>query len=169
MGGLWPSRPTRCLSLGAFTPQLKADISSLHRTVVTAPEIPQRNLVRPSGLSYLLSSRHCGSGFVKARAWVFVNGILESPIPDFPKWVISRHVTSLNRTAHNFSEVSTLESLDPSSPGLSIPRFLISRNGRYYDTWPPSIGQLRSIWDFHNGKSRSLVNMNPDSAIPNFP
>jgi hypothetical protein len=152
------------------------------------------------------------SGFIKARARPIVNRTPESPIPDFPKRVISRHVTSLNRTAHNCSGVSTLESFDPLSPGLPIPRSPISRNGRSYDTWPPSIGRLRSIpgfpqWkvpiscqqesrfrdprfpvmgdlttrglrqsdgldlsrDFHKGKSRSLVNRNPDSAIPDFP
>jgi hypothetical protein len=96
----------------------------------------------------MLSSRHYGSGFVKARARVFVNGTPESPIPDFPKRVISQHVTSLNRTVHNCSGVSTMESPDPLSPGLPISRFPISRNGRSHDAWPPSIGRLRSIPGF---------------------
>jgi hypothetical protein len=160
----------------------------------------------------MLLSQHYGSGFVKARARVFVNGTPESPIPDFPKRVISQHVTSLNRTVHNCSRVSTQESPDPLSPGLPISRFPISRNGRSHDMWPPSIERLRSIprfspWkipnscqqesrfrdsrfpemgdlttrglrqldgpdlsqDFHNGKSRSLVNRTPDFLTPGFP
>jgi hypothetical protein len=103
------------------------------------PEISRRNLVHPSGLSHMLLSRNYGSGFVKARARVFVSGTPESSIPDFPKRVISQHVTSLNRTVHNCSGVSTQESPDPLSPGLPISRFLISQNGRSLDAWPPSI------------------------------
>jgi hypothetical protein len=128
--------------------QRKTGISSSHLTVVTTPEISRTNLFLPSGLSHLLSSRHYGSGFVKARAWVFVNGIPESPIPDFPKRLISRHVTSLNRTVHNCSGISTQESIDPLSPGLPISRFLISQNGRSRDTWPPSIERLKSVPGF---------------------
>jgi hypothetical protein len=92
------------------------------------------------------------SGFIKARAQPIVNSAPESPIPDFPKWVISRHVTSLNRTTQNCSGVSTLESLDPLSLGLPIPRTPMSRNGRSYDTWPPSIGWLRPILGFPQWK-----------------
>jgi hypothetical protein len=102
----------------------------------------------------MLSSRHYGSGFVKARARVFffVSGTPESPIPDFPKRVISQHVTSLNRTVHNCSGISTQENPDPLSPGLPISRFPISRNGRSRDTWPPSIGRLKSIPGFPHWK-----------------
>jgi hypothetical protein len=137
---------------------------------------------------------------------------VELPNPRSPKQVISQHVTSLNRTVHNCSRVSTQENPDPLSPGLSISRFLIPRNGRSHNTWLLSIRRLRSVpgfspwkipnscqqesrfrdsrfpevegltthglhqsddsdpsWGFHHGKSRTLVNRNPDSAIPDFP
>jgi hypothetical protein len=83
---------------------------------------------------------------------VFVSGTPESPIPDFPKRLISQHVTSLNRTVHNCSGVSTLDSPDPLSSGILILRFPISRNGRSHDTWPPSIGWLRPIPGFPQWK-----------------
>jgi hypothetical protein len=151
-------------------PQRKTGISSSHRTVVTDPEISRRNLVRSSGLSHLLSSRHYGSGFIKAKARVLVNGTPESPIPDFPKRVISQHVTSLNRTVHNCSGVSTQESPDPLSPGLPISRFPISRNGEI-SRRVASINLTAQIYPgvFTMEKSRTLVNRNPDSAIPDFP
>jgi hypothetical protein len=93
----------------------------------------------------MLTSRHYGSGFIKARARVLVNGTPESPIPDFPKRVISRHVAFSNRTIQICSGVSTMESPDPLLPGLPISRFPISRNGKSHDTWPPSFGRSRSI------------------------
>jgi hypothetical protein len=72
----------------------------------------------------------------------------DSLIPDFLKIgnPLTRH--PLNRTVHNCPEVSTQESLDPLSPGFPNSRFPISRNGRSYDMWPPSIGRLRSIPGF---------------------
>jgi hypothetical protein len=93
----------------------------------------------------MLTSRHYGSGFIKARARVLVNGTPESPIPDFPKWVISRHVASLNRSVQIYPRISTMESPDLLSSGLLISRFLISRNGKSHDTWPPSFRRSRSI------------------------
>jgi hypothetical protein len=143
----------------------------------------------------MLLSRHYGSGFVKARARVFVSGTPESPIPDFletgnlstrhllksdgpqllrgfhpgksrslvartpdlaipdfPKWEISRRVASVNRTAQIYPGVFTMENPELLSTGIPIPRFPISRNGRSYDTWPPSIGRLRSIPGFFTPK-----------------
>jgi hypothetical protein len=68
--------------------------------------------------------------------------------PRSPKRVVSQHVTSLNWTVHNCSGVSTQENPDPLSPGLPILRFSIPWNGRSHDTWPPSIGWLRSVPGF---------------------
>jgi hypothetical protein len=133
-------------------PQRKTGISSSHLTVVITPEISRRNLILPSGHSHLLLSRHYGLGFFKSRAWVFVNEIPESLISDFPKQVISRHITSLNQTVHNCSGISTQQSPDTLSPGLPISRFPISQNGRSRNTWPPSIGRLKSILGFPHWK-----------------
>jgi hypothetical protein len=68
----------------------------------------------------MLTSQHYGSGFIKTRAQVFVNETPESLIPDFPNWVIYRHVTSLNWTIHDYSEVSTMESPELLSSGFPI-------------------------------------------------
>ena len=121
--------------------------SSSHRTFVTDPEIPRINLVRSSGLIHMLTSQHYGSGFIRARARVLVNETLESPIPDFLKRVISRHMSFSNRTIHNYSRVSTMESPDLLSPELPSSRFPISQNGKSHDTCPPSFKRSRSILD----------------------
>jgi hypothetical protein len=116
-----------------------------------------------------MGSTHSLPGIYQGKVPTSCHQDSRIPIPDFPKWVISRHVASVNRTVQIYPGVSTMENPDLLSPGLPIPRFPISRNGRSYDTWPPSIGRLRSIRGFHHGKSRTLVNRNPDSAIPDFP
>jgi hypothetical protein len=168
--------------------QRKTDISSSHLMVVTTPEISRRNIVCSSGLSHMLSSRHYGSGFVKARAQVFVsetpeslipemgdlatrglrqsdgsnlsrglhigksrnlvNGNPDSVNPNLPKWEVSGHVASVNRTAHNCSGVSTMENFELLSTEIPILRFLISKNGRSHDTWSPSIGRLTTAPGF---------------------
>jgi hypothetical protein len=108
-------------------PSPKMSISSSHRTVVTDPEIPRRNLIRSSGLSSresklsitgLQKSRSLvpnavnisthnlhpsddsdlSRGFHHEKSRAFVIRILDSAIPDFPKWVISRHVAFVIRT-----------------------------------------------------------------------
>jgi hypothetical protein len=88
------------------------------------------------------------SGFVKARAQPLVNGTPESPIPDFPKRVISRHVATRNRSVYDCFGVSTMEHPDLSSPELPSSRFPISRNGKSHDTWPPLIGRPESTSGF---------------------
>jgi hypothetical protein len=94
------------------------------------------------------------------------------PIPRFP---ISRNGRSHDTWPPSIGRlrstpgVSTMENPELLSTGIPIPRFPISRNGRSHDTWPPSIGRLRSTRGFHHGKSQTLVNRNPDSAIPDFP
>jgi len=108
-------------------------------------------------------------GFIKVRTRPIVTRTPESPIPDFLKWVISRHITSLNQTTHNCSEVSTLESFDPLSPGLPIPRSLISCNGRSYDMWPSSIGRLRSIPGFPQWKVPISCQQESRFRDPRFP
>jgi hypothetical protein len=109
------------------------------------------------------------SGFIQVRARPIVNRTPESPILDFPKRVISRHITSLNRTAHNYFGVSTLESLDLLSPGLPILRFPISRNGRSYDMWPQSIGRIRSIPGFPQWKVPISCQQESRFRDPRFP
>jgi hypothetical protein len=47
------------------------------------------------------------------------------------------------------------------STGIPIPRFPISRNGRSYDTWPPSIGRPRSIPGFPQWKVPIHWGVNP--------
>jgi hypothetical protein len=84
-------------------------------------------------------------GFHPGTYQSLVNGTPEFSIPDFPKWEISRHVASFNRTTRIYFGVSTMECPDLSSPELSSYRFPISRNGKSHDTWPPLIGWSRSI------------------------
>jgi hypothetical protein len=58
------------------------------------------------------------SGLINTRARPLVNGTPEFSIFDFPKWVISRHVASLNRTVQIYFETSTMECPDLLSSGL---------------------------------------------------
>jgi hypothetical protein len=109
------------------------------------------------------------SGFIMARARPIVSRTPEFPIPDFPKRVISRHVTSLSQTIPNCSRVSTLESLDPLSPGLPTPRSPISCNGRSYDTWPLSIRRLRSILGIPQWKVSVSCQQESRFHDPRFP
>jgi len=87
-------------------------------------------------------------GFHHGKSRTLVNRNLDSAIPDFLKWEISRHVASINQTAQICPGVFTMENPELLSTGISIPRFLISQNGRSHDMWPPLIGRLRSILRF---------------------
>jgi hypothetical protein len=110
------------------------------------------------------------SGFIKVRARPLVNETPESPIPDFPKRVISRHVASRNRSVYSYFGVSTMEHPDLSSPKIPSSQFSISRNGKSHDTWPPLIGRPESTsgflpWNaliFHHQNSRVLYSRFPE-------
>jgi hypothetical protein len=100
-------------------------------------------------------------GFHNGKSRPLVNRNPDSTISDFSKWEISRHVASVNRTTQIYPEVSTMESPDPLSTGIPIPRFLISRNGRSRDMWPPLIGRLKSIPGFPQWKVPIHWGVNP--------
>jgi hypothetical protein len=87
-------------------------------------------------------------GFHHGKSRALVNRNPDSVIPDFLKWEISRCVASINRMTQIYLGVFTMENPELLSRGISIPRFLISRNGRSHDAWPPSIGRLRYIPGF---------------------
>jgi hypothetical protein len=55
------------------------------------------------------------------KSQTLVNRNLDSAIPDFPKWEISRHVASVNQTAQIYPGVSTLENPELLSTGIPIP------------------------------------------------
>jgi hypothetical protein len=76
-------------------------------------------------------------GFHHGRSRPLITRTPEFVIPDFPKWEISRHVASLNRTTQIYFGVSTMECPNLSSPGLLSSRLPISQNGKSLDTWPP--------------------------------
>jgi hypothetical protein len=124
-----------------------------------------------------LSTRHLLKSDGPQLLWGFHPGksrslVARTPdlaIPDFPKWEISRRVASVNRTAQIYPGVFTLENPELLSTGIPIPRFSISRNGRSYDTWPPSIGWPRSILGFPQWKvpiSCQQDSRFPDSRFP---
>jgi hypothetical protein len=108
-------------------------------------------------------------GFHPGKSRSLVARTPDLAIPDFPKWEISRHVASVNRTAQIYPGVFTMENPELLSTGIPIPRFPISRNGRSYDTWPPSIGRPRSIPGFPQWKvpiSCQQDSRFPDSRFP---
>jgi hypothetical protein len=84
-------------------------------------------------------------GFHHGKSRSLITRTPEFAIPDFPKWEISRHVASFNRTTRIYFGVSTMECLDLSSPELLSSRLPISRSGKSLDTWPPLLGRSRSI------------------------
>jgi hypothetical protein len=117
----------------------------------------------------MISSRNYGSGFVKARVRVFVSETPESPIPDFPKRGISQHVTSLNRRS------TIAPGFPPRKVTIPCLQDSRSRDSRFPEMGDLATRGLRQLdnsdlsWGFHHGKSRTLVNRNLDSAIPDFP
>jgi hypothetical protein len=88
-------------------------------------------------------------GFHHGKSQTLVNRNPDSAIPDFPKWKVSQKVASVNRTTQIRPGVFTMENPELLSTGIPIPRFSISRNGRSHDTWPLSIGWLRSVPGFY--------------------
>jgi hypothetical protein len=102
------------------------------------------------------------------RSQPLVNGTLESPIPDFPKWVISQHVASQNLTVYDCSGVSTIGHPNLSSLEISSSRFSISRNGKSHDTWPLKSDGPDLSRGFHHGKSQYFITRTPEFVIPNF-
>jgi hypothetical protein len=111
------------------------------------PDFPEMGDLTTRGLRQSDGS-DLSRGFHHGKSRTLVNRNPDSAIPDFPKWEISRHVASVNRTAQIHPGVFTMENPELLSTGIPIPRFPISRNGRSHDTWPPSIGRLRSIPGF---------------------
>jgi hypothetical protein len=78
------------------------------------------------GLHHLDGS-DLSQGFHHGKSKTLVIRNPDSAIPDFPKWVILRHVASVIRTAHIYPGVFTMENPELSSLGILnsvIPDFL---------------------------------------------